>query len=86
MMFEMCIGALPAVPWHRGRQGRLPSRLHADKVYNYARCRAHLRSHGITSRVARRGIESSKRLRKRRWVVERAHVWFADFGKRWCLA
>jgi IS5 family transposase len=42
---------------------------------------AHLRSYGISRRIARRGIESSKRLGKHRWVVERIHAWFAGFGK-----
>lgn len=70
-MFEKCIDALPAVRGLRGRARRWPSKLHADKGYEFARCRAHLRSHGITSRIARRGIESSTRLGKHRWVVEK---------------
>lgn len=81
MMFEKCIDALPAVKGLRGRPRRWPSKLHADKGYDYARCRAHLRSHGISSRIARPGIESSKRLGKHRWMVERTHAWFAGFGK-----
>lgn len=81
MMFEKCIDALPAVRGLRGMPRRWPSKLHADKGYDYARYRAHLRRHGITSRIARRGIESSKRLGKHRWVVERSHAWFAGFGK-----
>ncbi len=31
--------------------------------------------------IARRGIESSERLGRHRWVVERTHAWFAGFGK-----
>lgn len=81
MMFDKCIDALPQVRGLRGRPRRWPSKLHADKGYGYAKCRAHLRSHGISRRIARRGIESSKRLGKHRWVVERTHAWFAGFGK-----
>lgn len=81
MMFDKCIDALPHVRGLRGRPRRWPSKLHADKGYDYAKCRAHLRSRGISSRIARRGIESSKRLGKHRWVVERTHAWFAGFGK-----
>lgn len=36
---------------------------------------------GIIGRIARRGIESSERLRKHRWVVERTRSWFAGVGK-----
>ncbi|WP_420093389.1 transposase [Comamonas testosteroni] len=63
-----------------------PSKLHADKGYDYKRCRAHLGQRGIASRIARRGVESSERLGMHRWVVERMHNWFASFGKlRICL-
>ena len=81
MMFDKCIDALPHVRGLRGRPRRWPSKLHADKGYDYAKCRAHLRSRGISSRIARRDIESSERLGKHPWVVERTHAWFAGFGK-----
>ena len=81
VMLERCIDALPAVKGLSGKPRRWPSKLHADKGDDYARCRAHLRSHGIKSRIARRGMESSQRLGKHRWVVERTHAWFAGFGK-----
>ncbi len=32
---------------------------------------------GIKPRIARRGIESSQRLGRHRWVVERTHAWMA---------
>lgn len=36
------------------------------------------------SRIARRGIDTSERLGKHCWVVERTHVWLTGFGKlRW---
>ena len=31
--------------------------------------------------TARRGTERGERLGKHRWIVERTHGWFADFGK-----
>jgi hypothetical protein len=41
--------------------------LHADKAYDFGRCREALRKRGIKSRVARRGIESSQQLGRHRW-------------------
>ena len=41
-------------------------KLHADKGYDYRRCRAYLRRRGITARIARRGIESKERLGRHR--------------------
>ena len=80
-MFERCVGAIPAIAGLPGRPRRRPAKLHADKGYDFKRCRAHLRQRGIASRIARRGVESSERLGKHRGVVERTHGWFAGFGK-----
>nr|WP_080731506.1 IS5 family transposase [Comamonas sp.] len=80
-MFERCVDAIPAIAGLGGRPRKRPSKLHADKGYDYKRCHAHLRQRGIASRIARRGVESSERLGKHRWVVERTHGWFAGFGK-----
>lgn len=80
-MFERCVDAIPAIAGLPGRPRRRPTKLHADKGYDFKRCRAHLRQRGIIGRIARRGIESSERLDKHRWVVERTHSWFAGFGK-----
>ena len=81
MLFEPCVDAIPAIKGFRGRPRRRPYKLHADKGYDYRRCRAHLKKRGILSRIARRGVESSEKLGKHRWVVERTHGWFAGFGK-----
>ncbi len=80
-MFERCVDAIPAISGLAGRPRKRPSKLHADKGYDYKRCRAHLRQRGIASRIAKRGVESSERLGKHRWVVEHTHGWFAGFGK-----
>lgn len=80
-MFERCVDAIPAIAGLQGRPRKRPSKLPADKGYDYKRCRAQLRQRGIASRIARRGVESSERLGKHRWLVERTHGWFAGFGK-----
>ena len=62
----------------RGKHGRprkRPARLHADKAYDSAALRRALRARGITPRIARRGIDSSERLGRHRWVVERTLSW-----------
>lgn len=81
VVFEQLVDALPDVPGKRGRPRRWPGKLHADKGYDYERCRAHLKRRGIMDRIARRGIERNDRLGRHRWVVERTHAWLAAFGK-----
>ena len=55
----------------RGRPRKRPKKLHADKAYDFPRCREALRKGSIMARIARRGIESSEKLGRYRWVVER---------------
>ncbi|KGH25471.1 transposase IS4 [Comamonas testosteroni] len=81
MMFEKCMDAIPAITGWHGRARKRPVKLLADKGYDYKRCGAHLKRRGIDNRIARRGIESSEKLDKHRWVVERTHEWFAGFDK-----
>ncbi len=72
------IDAIPPIIGPRGRPGRprrRPAKLHADKGYDYPNLRRALRARGITPRIARRGIESSERLGRHRWVVERSLSW-----------
>jgi IS5 family transposase len=45
----------------RGRPRKRPKKLHADKAYDFGRCRKALRKRGIAARIARRGIESNER-------------------------
>src|SRR5919112_1892777 len=66
---------------HRGRPRKRPEKLHADKAYDFPRCREALRKRGITPRIARRGIESSEKLGKYRWVVERTLAWMNRFRR-----
>jgi IS5 family transposase len=59
-----------------GRPRKRPGKLHADKAYDCRRCRRACRRRGITPRIARRGVESSERLGRHRWVAERTLAWF----------
>lgn len=61
----------------RGPRRRKPDKLHADKGYDYAHLRRWLRERNITPRIARKGTESSNRLGRHRWVVERTVSWLA---------
>jgi IS5 family transposase len=45
--------------------------MHADKGYDFPRCRQACRRRKIKHRIARRGIDSSQRLGRHRWMVER---------------
>ena len=72
------IDAIPQIIGQRGKPGwprKRPSELHADKVYDSSPLRRALRSRGIVPRLARRGIDSSERLGRHRWVVERSFSW-----------
>lgn len=65
----------------RGRPRRRPGKLHADKAYDAKVRRQECRARGIVPRIARKGIESSERLGRHRWVVERTHAWFNRFRR-----
>jgi transposase len=72
------VDAVPPIIGPRGRLGRprkRPAKLHADKAYNASELRRSLRARSITPRIARRGIDSSERLGRYRWVVERTQSW-----------
>jgi transposase len=66
-IFEELVDGVEPVKGPRGR----PRKLHADKGYDFQRCRRFLRRRGIKARIARRAVESSQRLGRHRWVVER---------------
>jgi IS5 family transposase len=75
------IASIPPVKQPFGYRRKRPGKLHADKGYDFARCRAFLRSRGITPRIARRGIESSEKLGRHRWVAERTLAWLSRFRR-----
>ena len=74
-VFESLIAAVPPIKQRRGRPRQRPDKLHADKGYDIPRCRRYLRRRGIRNRIARKGIESSRRLGRHRWVIERTFAW-----------
>ena len=78
---EATVDAIAPIRQCAGRPRRPPAKLHADKGYDYPRCRRALRKRAIIPRIARRGIESSERLGRHRWKVERTLAWFARFRR-----
>ena len=80
-VFEEVLDAIPAIKGPREQLRKRPGKLHADKAYDFAYCRRALWQRGIQSRIARRGIESSERLGRHRWVVERTLAWLARFRR-----
>jgi transposase len=80
-LFEPLLESIPPVqgPW--GRPRTRPTKLHADKGYDFPRCRAYLRRYSIACRIARRGVESSEKLGRHRWVVERTLAWLDRFRR-----
>ena len=65
------VRGIPPIRSRRGPRRRRPGKLHGDKGYDYRHLRRWLSSRGIRHRLARKGIESSQRLGRHRWVVER---------------
>jgi Transposase DDE domain len=65
-MLEAVVDDIPPVRTPSGRRRARPGKLDADKAYDHAGNRAYLRRRGITTRIARRGIESSSRLGRHR--------------------
>jgi transposase len=55
--------------------------LHADKGYDYPRCRRYLHRRGIKVRIARRGVEDKNHFGRHRWVVERTISWMLRFKR-----
>ncbi len=71
------VRGIPPIRSRRGPRRRRPGKLHADKGYDYRHLRRWLTSRGIRHRIARKGIESSQRLGRHRWVVERTVSWLS---------
>jgi transposase len=58
-----------------------PERLHADKAYDLPDLRRWLHSRHVGVRIARKGIDSSERLGRRRWVIERTISWLTGYRR-----
>jgi len=85
-MFQAVVDDVPPVRTPSGRRRTRPDAAHADKAYDSRANRAYLRRRGIGARIARRGIESSTRLGRHRWRIERTLSWLSCYrrlGVRW---
>ncbi|SEN72203.1 Transposase DDE domain-containing protein [Nonomuraea pusilla] len=81
LALEPLVRSIPPIRSRRGPRRRRPGKLHGDKGYDYPHLRVFLRGRGIIPRIARRGIESSQRLGRHRWVVERTVSWLAGYRR-----
>ncbi len=76
MLVEPILDGMPAIRrGGRGHPRRRPVKLHGNKGDDIPRVRRYLRRRGITARIARLGRDSSARLGRHRWVVERTLGW-----------
>jgi transposase len=80
-MLEAVLEDIPAIRMPTGRRRRRPGKVHGDKAYAHRRCRRYLRRRGIKPRIARRRIESSARLGRHRWTIERTGAWLGGFRR-----
>jgi transposase len=80
-VLEEAVDAIEPIKRPRGRPRKRPEKLHADEAYDFPRCRKALSKRGITPRIARRGIETSEKLGRYRWVVERTLSWMNRFRR-----
>jgi transposase len=80
-VFEALIESIRPIKRPRGRPRKRPDKVHADKAYDSARCRLALRKRAIKVRIARKGVESSTRLGRHRWVVERTLSWLGKYRR-----
>jgi transposase len=84
VFFEAVLERIPRLrlPHHqRGHPRCRPAKLHADKGYDKRHCRRWCVQHHIACRIARIGVESSTRLGRHRWVVERTEAWYNQFRR-----
>lgn len=80
-MLEQMVDAIPPLKGKRGRPRKRPDKVHTDKGYDSKANRQVLRKRGIVARIARRGVESSEKLGRHRWVVERTLAWLNRFRR-----
>jgi transposase len=75
------VKAIPAIRPRRGPRRRKPAMLHADKAYDHAELRARVHRRGIQVRIARKGVETSEKLGRHRWVIERTISWLTRYRR-----
>jgi transposase len=81
LMLEDVVDGIQPVAQPVGRPRQRPGKLHGDKGYDYRSCRDLLTRRNITARIARKGIESSTKLGRHRYVIERALEWVSRFRR-----
>lgn len=81
MLFEEVLDAIPPIRQPNGHRRTRPRKFHADKAYDSRRCRQALTKRHIKVRIARKGIESSTKLGRHRWVVERTFAWLNRYRR-----
>jgi transposase len=81
VVFEALLDSIPLIKQANGRRRKRPGKLHADKGYDYPRCRTALRRRHIRVRIARKGVDTSERLGRHRWVVERTLAWLNRYRR-----
>jgi transposase len=81
VVFAELLDAVPPTKTPAGRRRKRPDKVHADKGYDYPRCRQALSRRRIRIRIARKGVERSDRLGRHRWVVERTLAWLNHFRR-----
>ncbi len=81
LMLAPTLDAIPA-PAQRSARTPAPTPRQAARrqAYDAKPRRQECRARGIVPRIARKGVDSSERLGRHRWVVERTHAWFNRFG------
>ena len=78
---EAMLDTVPPIKRPLGRPRRRPDMVDADKGYDAGYNREACRRRGIIPRIARRGIESSEKLGRHRWVAEREFAWLSRFRR-----
>lgn len=81
VVFEALLAAIPPIHQSQGRPRHRPAKLYADKAYDKRHCRRYCWTHHIACRIARIGVESSERLGRVRWIVERTGAWYSRFRR-----
>lgn len=81
VVVEEPVDAVPPVRRPSGQRRKRPGQRHADKGDDDPRCREALRKRRIKVRIARRGVASSTRLGRHRWVVERTLAWLNRYRR-----
>ena len=81
MVFEELLDSIEPIKGPRGRPRKRPDKVHADKAYDDKKCAQALRKRAIKRRIARKGVESSEKLGRHRWIVERTLAWLAKYRR-----